>query len=117
MADHERLMKIINALVAHTTSGEAEWDRAFAETYATKSGEYELRISSEDGDGAPPYKFSIHDASHIELDALSMDEGDLLDDEEARVADTLHHLFELARRDALGVDDAITSVERNLGIV
>jgi hypothetical protein len=119
MADTERLLNIVEALIPRTGEGGEEWVAEGGERYHIDSGDYRLTIASEDGDGGPPFKFSIRKrGSAVELESLSMSNlsGHLTLDR-IRASDALEKLYQLARRQALGVDEAIAEVERDLGIV
>lgn len=109
--DDERLVKIAEALIERTEQGSAGWSHIGGEAYQSEAGRHVLQVESLDGDGAAPFKLSLRNAEGPELESIRSSSPLL-----SRQNEVLERLYQVARREALGVDDAIAQVEKTLGL-
>jgi hypothetical protein len=106
MAD-ERLLELASLLFEKTKTGEIAWEKtSFDETFQTSFPKYSVRIQKVKG--APTLFLFNEDGDLIE--ELSYVEAFLSLGSENR----LNELFELARRKAMGVDQALDELLREL---
>src|SRR4051812_1053862 len=60
----------MDRLISTTRKSRLQWTRSGEESYLTSITGYSVTVSSEDGDGHPPYRLSILDEKSIEIAAV-----------------------------------------------
>jgi hypothetical protein len=102
MADEklEKMVKIATTLLERTRAGEIVWEEtADKDTFLCSFPDYSARIARSRDDGwDESFELVIVDSKGRRLDSLSSGQGG---------ADILPEMFELARRRALNVDEAL----------
>lgn len=96
----ERMVKVAATLLERSRTGEVAWEEtANANTFLCSFPDYSARIARSRDDGwDESFELVIVDSKGRRLDSLASDQ---------RGADVLPEMFELARRRALNVDEAL----------
>lgn len=107
----EKMLNLVLKLHAKTKEGQIKWERTASSNifqYAFPS--YVVRISVKQGDAdAPDYYITVKDSDGTTIESASdVSIGRAFPN--AKVFATMEELFTLARREALGVDQALDSL-------
>jgi hypothetical protein len=122
--ERARTTRILARLAEETTAGHVTWrparpriQTAFAADLA--SG-YSVQILSQDDDDRPPFRFSLHDAEGTQVQSVSSLPLQGLDVGDRNRANELNRylssLYFAARDQVLGIGQALSQVEKDLGL-
>ncbi len=117
MNEAERTSRILDRAITLTKQGKLEWEPGgVPAAFLATAGDGVLRIASEDGDDAPPYRFSIIPLTGAgeEIAILRSIEGG--GPGATDLNPRLSELYGAVRAAALGIDDVLGSVEEELGL-
>jgi hypothetical protein len=90
---------ILSKTLAATRVGKLQWELVGRDSFRTQVGKLFITISSEDDQ----FTFAIYD-----------NDGNLLDSSSGYYLNSESDLYEMARRTALKVDDALESLDQQL---
>ena len=109
MADIKRVEAIVDALLRRAKGGKARWEQDTSTSFISAGADYSIRVGIESGD-----QFT-HDQFLIEIFNAS---GEVIESHTPNFVDELRDelsdLYEIARRSALGVDDILDNVLKDL---
>jgi hypothetical protein len=115
-----RLRRILGRLVDLTASRDVEWTPEPPHGFTTSVGSQKLFLASLDADGQAPYRLALIGSSGNLIAALLSEPPDgFPQDEQADVRATnrsLRQLYSVTRDRTFGIDDALSDVERQLGL-
>lgn len=121
MSSDPQLKNILQRLLKRTESRKQEWkpsNRAIGPTFETLVGDWKIVVYSEDGDGKPPLRMELRNKVGTELETLQTTEVMRIPREERDEVRALNRdltrLYQLAKRQALGVDEALSEIEKLL---
>lgn len=116
----KKILELVRRLTTATEAGQAKWQRtdtatAFTYTGATSS----VVVASKDTDGWAPFVLTLLDSAGAEVEKV---ESDTRWDSEYETSfvtstpwnDKLEHLYTVARRSALNIDDVVDSLLADL---
>jgi hypothetical protein len=116
LSTEARMLKLVQRLHAKTAAGELQWDKTVSKnSFQTAFPSYVVRVSvnyTED-DEAPDYHVAVRDGAGTTIESVSdRDIHNVLPDSKAY--SLMNELFTMARRKALGVNQAIESLLNEL---
>ena len=116
---HEKFIVLLKKLESKSADGSIEWEAtASGSSFQTSVSDYVLRISEEyspdpDPETAPDFILALYNQRGDLVDSVS--------DPELRVADrtfeafkVMKNIYKMARRSALGADEALDSIIKGL---
>jgi hypothetical protein len=109
-----RFRDLARILISRTEAGTLSWATTDIQTsYALVTPSGSVLMDSIDNDGAAPYAMAITNP-----DGLVIDRVRSAPDEESwgELDDLICHLYELARRSALNIDDVYRGILGDLGV-
>lgn len=112
MSTEERLLKLVQGLLAKTKSGDVVWERTSAtDVFQAAFPRYTVKVS-ERGDASEPlltnYVVSIFDEAGTIIERASY--LDLGKSSQVNNFELMKELYSVARRQALGVDGALDTL-------
>lgn len=122
MPDDASLNRILDRLLQRTQSGGQDWepsDYGRHPSFVTEVGTWPVVVFSVDGDERHPYRLAILNADEEEIEALqTLDVQTVRSTTErnsrAERNKALSQMFQAAKRNALGVDRALSEIEEIL---
>jgi hypothetical protein len=112
----KRLAEVLRELIKLTRDDKIAWtegDSSYSFTFATPVAT--IFLESVDKDGAAPYRLTLLNPDGVQLESLDLNRNsEFWDEDEGRVWDDLETLYDLARRQALDIDNTLDSLMAEL---
>lgn len=116
MEDRERLSRIADRILAKSRSEEMHWERLAAGKthFVSNLGDRAVTIKSEDRDDVAPFRLSIYSGGE-EIAFIESIMGAKLSKDQS-LNRTLAGIYRTAKSDALGINEVLTELERELDL-
>lgn len=109
--------KLLDGLTSKSKANALDWVASddFEDFYEIVTTRSRILVGSRDGDGEPPYEVIIVKPNSTDIVETISGAGSR-SEESAEVGRIITELYHMARRKALGVEDAVKAALKDLGI-